>query len=91
MEEKQIQKKLQTELCGLIEVETPDGYIDLLTDTEIIEIKNGEKWKQGLGQLAVYSLSYPSHIKRLHLFNIEPNLRINKCCNNYNIKVTYEN
>jgi hypothetical protein len=89
--EKEIQLRLQEELKGDIEVKTEDGYIDLLTDTEIIEIKNGDNWKHGFGQLEIYSISYPSHTKRLHLFNIEPNLRINKCCEKYNIKVTYEN
>jgi len=90
-EEKLIQLRLQEELKGEIEVKTEDGYIDLLTDTEIIEIKNGENWKHGFGQLEVYSTYYKYHMKRLHLFDIKPNLRINKFCNNYNIKVTYEN
>jgi hypothetical protein len=89
--EKEIQLRLQVELKGEIEVKTEDGYIDLLTDTEIIEIKNGDNWKHGFGQLEVYSTYYKYHTKRLHLFDIESDLRINKFCKNYNIKVTYEN
>jgi hypothetical protein len=51
--EKQIQLKLQKQLNGEIEVETKFGYIDLLTDTQLIEIKNGVNWKHGIGQLIV--------------------------------------
>ena len=33
-------KRLQKELNGQIEVENNGGFIDVLTDTQIIEIKN---------------------------------------------------
>jgi hypothetical protein len=88
--EKEIQLRLQTELNGEIEVKTKFGFIDLLTDTEIIEIKNGKSWKHGLGQLCVYSKFYPDHQKRLHLFNIEKDIDIEKLCEEFNIKITYE-
>ena len=88
--EKQIQLKLLKELNGEIEVKTEFGYIDLLTKTEIIEIKNGINWKHGLGQLCVYSEYFPDHKKRLHLFDLEYNQRIDELCKKYNITVTYE-
>ena len=88
--EKQIQIRLLKELGGEIEVKTEFGYIDLLTKTEIIEIKNGINWKHGLGQLCVYSEYFPEHKKRLHLFDLEYNERINELCKKYNITVTYE-
>jgi len=88
--EKQIQIRLLKELGGEIEVKTEFGYIDLLTKTEIIEIKNGMNWKHGLGQLCVYSEYFPEHKKRLHLFELEYNERINKLCKKYNIEVSYE-
>jgi hypothetical protein len=88
--EKQIQLKLQKQLNGEIEVETKFGYIDLLTDTQLIEIKNGVNWKSGIGQLIVYSDLYTNHTKRLHLFNIENNSDINYICKKNNILVTYE-
>ena len=92
--EMQIQKRLQEELGGKIEVETEIGYIDLLTDDEIIEIKIGNNWKQAVGQILMYSVEYPNHNKRIHLFDIDDN--IEKCkiienrCSKYDIKVTYE-
>lgn len=89
--ERKIQIKLQKELGGDIEVETDFGFIDLLTNTEIIEIKSGNLWKHGLGQLCVYGEFYKDHIKRLHLFDFEYNEKINKLCEKYNIKVSYEN
>ena len=88
--EKQIQIRLLKELGGEIEVKTEFGYIDLLTETEIIEIKNGISWKHGLGQLCVYSEYFPEHKKRLHLFELEYNGRINELCKKYNIEVSYE-
>ena len=88
--EKKIQEKLHKQLGGLIEVETDFGYIDLLTDTSIIEIKNGDNWKHGLGQLIVYSHFYPNHKKILYLFNIRKNYKIDEFCIKYDITVTYE-
>ena len=61
--EKQIQIRLLKELGGEIEVKTEFGDIDLLTKTEIIEIKNGMNWKHGLGKLCVYSEYFPEHKK----------------------------
>jgi len=37
------------------------GYIDILTPTELIEVKNMKNWKSALGQLIVYGTFYPSH------------------------------
>jgi hypothetical protein len=88
--EKEIQIKLQQELGGEIEVETDSGFIDLLTDTEIIEIKQGKNWKHAMGQVLSYSIDYKDHIKRIHLFDMEYDSHINKTCLVYNVKVTYE-
>ena len=90
--EQLIQLKLQEELGGEIEVEYEGNFIDLLTDTEIIEIKKANKWKHALGQLLVYSDGFPNHKKRLHLFdNDDVNYkRIKKHCDKFNVKVTYE-
>ena len=88
--EREIQLKLLKELGGEIEVETESGFIDLLTDNEIIEIKNGKNWKSAVGQILIYSLEYPKHGKRIHLFDIENDSNINNKCSIYNIKVSYE-
>jgi len=88
--EKDIQLRLCSEINGRMEVETKSGFIDILSDTEIIEIKNGKNWKYAIGQILCYSNEYPEHTKRIHLFDIENNEQINKICKIYNIKVTYD-
>jgi hypothetical protein len=88
--EKEIKLRLQKELNGKIEIETESGFIDLLTDTEIIEIKVGKQWKHAVGQILIYSFEYPIHKKRIHLFDIEFDKNINEKCKIYDIDVSYE-
>ncbi len=88
--EKEIQQRLHENLGGEIEVYTKFGYIDLLTQTELIEIKDGSAWKHGLGQLLAYRKFYLNHNLRLHLFNIDVNDEITEWCGEYNVIVTYE-
>jgi hypothetical protein len=79
---------------GQAEVITPAGIIDLLTDSEIIEVKQIKSWKAALGQVLVYALYYPSHSKRLHLYGdvSESGLRmIEAHCGKFNVFVTWEN
>jgi len=66
--EKAIQKEICLELGGEMEVKTCAGYIDLLTDTQIIEIKECSEWKGALGQILSYSMNYPHHEKVIVLF-----------------------
>jgi hypothetical protein len=87
--EKEIQLKLQKELGAAIEVRTPVGYIDLLTDNKIIEIKHISNWKSALGQVLSYGDFYPEKNKELYLFgesacNIDQICRI---CSKYGVKV----
>lgn len=91
--ERAVQKRLQEELGGTIEEKTPVGYIDLLTDDHIIEIKDIVNWKQAMGQLLSYAKFHSSKKKRLHLFNSKeyPDKEmIEYVCSDYNIEVTYE-
>lgn len=88
--ELEIKNKLHQELGGIVECETDFGFIDLLTDTEIIEIKIGKNWKHGLGQLCAYSQIYPNHSKRLHLFDFDRNEQIEKVCEKFGVVITYE-
>lgn len=53
---------------GESEVETPAGFIDVLSDTEVIEVKYYKQWKHGLGQVLAYQSYYPCLARRLHLF-----------------------
>lgn len=65
-----VRDRLQGAVGGHIEVALPVGRIDLLTDTELIEVKQAVKWKAGIGQLIVYGHYYPQHSLRLHLFGV---------------------
>ncbi len=65
--------KLNNKLNGQLEVNTQCGKIDIITDTEIIEVKEYKLWKHALGQILVYGYYYPNKNKRIHLFNCENN------------------
>jgi hypothetical protein len=56
------------QLNGRIEVTTPVGRIDVLTDTLLIEVKNACHWKSALGQVIAYGMYYPDHKKVIWLF-----------------------
>ena len=91
--EKEIQLKLQTKLGGQIEVQTYDGFIDLLTENEVIEIKRAKNWKHAVGQILIYSIYYPTHNKRIHLFDVDENFDIEyikQKVSNFNIILTHE-
>ena len=66
--EYQVVQRLQAKLGGQTEVVTAVGRIDLLTETEIIEVKQVSDWKAALGQILTYSGFFPEHTKRIHLF-----------------------
>jgi hypothetical protein len=65
--ERMIQVALQSREGGEREVETPVGFVDLVTDESVIEIKHVSDWKEGIKVLA-YALYLPSRKPRLHLF-----------------------
>ena len=66
--EYQVVQRLQAKLGGQTEIVTAVGRIDLLTETEIIEVKQVSDWKAALGQILTYARFFPEHIKRIHLF-----------------------
>jgi len=59
-------------LGGDIEVETPYGYIDLLTEDRLIEVKVFNNWKHALGQVLSYGKFYPERQKTIYLFDYVP-------------------
>lgn len=95
--EKEIQAKLAKQVKGRVEVETPVGYIDILSEVQIIEVKQIKDWKCALGQILVYGSYFPQHQKRIHLFDTEitkdenmNKLRlIQRHCNAHNVIVTW--
>jgi DNA-binding transcriptional ArsR family regulator len=91
--EQQVRDRLQFQLGGLIEVATPAGRIDLLTDTEIIEVKHVSEWKSAMGQVLAYSGFYPEHGKRIHLWGRKGEMASATAlviCLELNIAVTFE-
>ncbi|NEP60357.1 MAG: KilA-N domain-containing protein [Symploca sp. SIO2G7] len=93
-EEDGVQARLHHSLKGKREVSHPVGFIDLLTPSQIIEIKQASQWMKGVGQLMVYGQDYPFHLKRLHLFggvSTEKKKLIEQYCARLSIKVTWEN
>lgn len=92
-EEKLVQARLCAALGGYREVPHSVGFIDLLTDIELIEVKEVRRWMQGVGQLLVYGQDYPRHQKRLHLFGVaSPSKQgiIKSYCIPLKIQVTWE-
>ena len=55
-------------LNGKTEIPTLAGNIDVLTTTEIIEVKSVNNWKHAIGQVLIYGKYFPNHRKRIHLF-----------------------
>jgi DNA-binding transcriptional regulator GbsR (MarR family) len=90
--ERVVRDRLQAQLGGKVEAYTKYGLIDLLTDTELIEIKVVNRWKDAIGHILAKSEKYPNHQKRLHLFgHQEPILdNIQEVCDRLQIQVTFE-
>ena len=90
--ERAVRDRLQSQLGGKVEAYTRWGLIDLLTATELIEVKIVSHWKDAIGHLIAKSRKYPKHQKRLHLFGYEePCLEhIEDVCQDCNIRVTFE-
>ena len=67
--EKEIQLRMARELNAQMEVKVRNGRVDLVTAEEVIEIKEWKSWKNGIGQLLMYAISFPSYKSlRLHCF-----------------------
>jgi len=48
-------------------VVTPIGFVDLVTDAHVIEIKHVIDWKDG-AKVLLYAFYFPSRKPRVHLF-----------------------
>ena len=91
--EKWYAKRLKSQIGGKAEVLTPAGLIDLLTPTQVIELKLAKNWKEAIGQILVYSAYYPSHEKRIHLFGDCHSSMLDMIqghCQRFNILLTWE-
>jgi len=90
--ERDVRDRLQSQLGGQVEAYTRYGLIDLLTATELIEIKTVDRWKDEVGHILAKAHKYPNHAKRLHLFSSEKPIleTIEQVCTPHNIRVTFE-
>jgi hypothetical protein len=94
--EYKIKIKLAKELGGTPEVLTLHGYADIVTQNEIIEIKNAEDYKHAIGQILSYAQAFEHLNKRIHLFHedvdilCESIIKAESVCQKYGIKITYE-
>ena len=90
--ERDVRDRLQAQLGGKVEAYTKWGLIDLLTDTELIEVKIVHQWKDAIGHIIAKSRAFPTHAKRLHLFGPDdPRLdHIEEVCAECDIQITFE-
>lgn len=90
-----VRNRIAKEVHGTCEVKTPHGPIDVLSDTEVIEVKHITNYLHGLGQVLGYGVSFPEKKKRLHLFgSTESRIKYldlaKEICQLYSVKVTFE-
>jgi hypothetical protein len=87
-----IQLRMCEELGGVMEAFTVAGRIDLVTDTEVIEIKRIADWKDAFGEVMAKGQFFPKHQKRIHLFGQAEKLRetIVTTCTAIDVTVTFE-
>ncbi len=88
--EKKYQEKLHKELGGALEVETPVGFIDLLTEEKIIEIKSSKNWKHAIGQVLCYGNFYKEKKKCIYLFGEIKNIEhVRNICGTHDIEINF--
>ena len=78
---------------GNTEVSCIVGRVDVLTETEVIEVKFYKGWKEALGQALSYVLFFPNKSPRVHLIipkEFKVPTPVLKCFEHYNVKLTTE-
>lgn len=66
--ERAVKSYLQEREGGIMEVPCRHGQVDLVTATEVVEVKSMTMWKHALGQVLAYSACFPKHRARIHLY-----------------------
>lgn len=91
-----IRDALSVRLGGTTEVVAEHGIIDVVTPTEVIEVKYVKKYLHAIGQILGYSETFPDKTRRIHLFGsveeLTPDLlmRVISLCDKHHISVTHE-
>jgi hypothetical protein len=70
--EADVAQELAERVSGKQEVSTDSGYIDVLTEHTIYEVKDFRKWKAAIGQILVYRHYYPKCKPTIYLFGKAP-------------------
>jgi hypothetical protein len=83
--ERAIRDSLAAQIPGSqIEVPTASGRIDILTPSQVIEVKNVRRYKHAIGQVVSYSHYYPEHERCVYLFGKvsakQQKLIVQECC-----------
>ena len=85
-----VRDKIALDENGIVEVKTEVGFIDVLTDTKIIEVKKFHNWKHALGQIECYGYFYPNRQKWIYLFDTtEYTDLIDEICKSKDVFVKY--
>jgi hypothetical protein len=69
--EANVRNRLAERENGRVEVRCSTGIIDIVTPTDLIEVKDVMGWKGAFGQVMIYAMDYPFWDKRLHLFSCD--------------------
>ncbi len=88
-----IRNKLAKILGGVIEVECAFGIVDVVTASEIIEVKSVRLWKHAIGQVLVYDCEFKNKTPRIHLFGEctkEQRTMIELACSHLSIAASFE-
>lgn len=92
-----VQRRLCSNLKGgRMEVPGNHGPIDIVSDTEVIEVKHAPKYTHALGQVLGHGESFPTKTKRIHLFGNREELqacRMMLCvelCSKFGVSVSFE-
>lgn len=96
--ESRVRDALANKLGAATEVRCKYGMIDILSDTEIIEVKVYRHWKHALGQCVSYGLCFPGRSRRLHLYAESSDWEsakrrletICEACSSFGVRVTLE-
>ena len=88
-----IQKKLESITHGKPR-RCLSGVVDIVSESQIIEIKVWSRWREAIGQILSYGMFYPDKKKRIHFFGVKPDedklAHIKNVCASVNIAVSFE-
>lgn len=92
--ERRISDRLATVLGGRREASCTYGRVDVLTDTDVIEVKHVSRYKGGIGQALVYRTCFPGTRARLHVYGEEEKMplfvKARKACKSLDVDFSFE-